>query len=174
MKRKSPLRRYVRPPQRAVRDPQRLERDRLRARTPDAPPSQKWTAWRNRNREGVTKRSWRCESIEPCALAGTQVHHPFGRIGEPWASASLIGLNLCMDHHNRVTGMVGSGLDVVLRDRLRLLSLSRLLAYLSPRIREVRVLGVDMIRMEPPRAAYERLIAFAQSAGVQPPGWREA
>lgn len=168
MKRKAPLRRYVRPPQRAVRDPQRLERDRLRARTPDPPPGQKWTAWRNRNREDVKKRGWRCESIEPCALGGTQVHHPFGRLGEPWASSSLIGLNLCMDHHNQAHS------DAAYRDRLRLLSLSRLLAYLAPRIREVRILGPDMIRTDPPRAAYERLIAIAQSAGVPPPGWREA
>lgn len=78
-----------------------------------------------------------------------------------------------MDHHSRATGEIGSGLDVILRDHLRQLSLTRLFNYLAPQIREVRSLGVDMIRTDPPRAVYERLITIAQSAGVAPPGWRE-
>lgn len=73
-----------------------------------------------------------------------------------------------MDHHNEAHS------EGAFRDRLRLLALSRLVAYLAPRIREVLELGEDMIRTEPPRAAYEWLITIAQSAGVPPPGWQEA
>lgn len=158
---------------RAARATLKKSADPADRRGPGRPPSQKWNGWRNREREHVRRRSWRCESPNQCAERGIQVHHTFGRISEPWASSRLCSLNLCMDHHNRVTGQVGLGLDVKLRDQMRMLALSRMAVYLGRRIPEVYELAADMIRTDPPRATFEWFITLAKSAGIGPPDWKE-
>lgn len=162
--RRTPLRRVG---LKAQRDTKRQEigPDGPRRRTP--PPRQKWAAWRNSQRELVKARSYGCESVDACSNRGSQVHHTFGRLGEPWASCYLVGLFLCMDCHERAHN------DFMYRDRLRGLALSRLTLFLSPFIPEVRSLGMDKIRTDPPRAAFEWLTSRARSAGISPPGWKE-
>lgn len=168
--RRKPLRRSTVPirrtPLKRQRRPQSQEMAPSGPRRRGPGSRQKWAAWRNSQRELVRARSYGCESVELCANQGSQVHHTFGRVGEPWASSYLIGLFLCMDCHNRAHA------DFMYRDRLRMLALTRLALFLSPLIPEVRASGQDRIKTEPPRAAFEWLVSSARRAGIPPPGWK--
>jgi hypothetical protein len=65
-----------------------------------------------------------------------------------------------------VTGKIG-GLNVGLRDDLRLKALTRMVIFLGP----VAQLELEKLKRADHRASYAWLKGRADAAGVPPPGW---
>lgn len=84
--------------------------------------------WRAQESLAVIKReTGLCElkMLPDCGTQGTDVHHNFGRVGEPWASWRHLCSLLCRGHHAQVTGEIGKGLNVKLRMKLRVTAAKR-------------------------------------------------
>lgn len=128
-------------------------------------------AWRDQEANAVHARV-RCE-VGRCREGGTGgAHHPFGRHDEPWGSSRLVQVLTCRGHHDRVTGTVGGGVDLQLRDDLRRLALERVRGYVSSErakagTRHTLVWMDDESESLPRRFAY--VLEVARLSGIEPP-----
>lgn len=105
-----------------------------------------------------------------CAQTGHQVHHPFGRVGEPWASSRLVCLLLCADHHERVT-VLNSKAHRADRDALRQLALMRMSNWLHDQLPQQTI--YPYVAGEDLRQHFGYLKNVATVYRLLPPGYTE-
>jgi hypothetical protein len=133
-----------------------------------------WRSWIDQERSAVQER--RLCDVGGCTKLGTDWHHPFGRSPEPWASSRLVTAWVCRDHHRRITGEVGSGLAVDLRDALRAAAVYALRAHVE-RIRSERGTRHTLTWVDEDGESLPSLFRFtisvAEANGIAPPHFDE-
>lgn len=110
-------------------DPSKKKRTaRIRPRSKK---SEAFLPWMGQEADAVRERAHgKCEAPR-CTEWGREVHHCYGRGNEPWSSWRYLCCLLCREHHAQVTGKLGTGLNVELREILRVDCAIRLAPALS-------------------------------------------
>jgi len=99
------------------------------------------------------------------------VHHPFGRLGEPWVSSRLVCVLICVEHHENVHMPRPSTSAHAVRDLLRLLACNRLRGWIHHELpRRNQDLG-PYTGAEGLRSYFDYLVNNAEINRLLPPGF---
>ncbi len=99
------------------------------------------------------------------------MHHPFGRLGEPWASSRLIATLVCFNDHERVHRPALSVDGRAVRDLLRLQACERLRAWLARQVSHTVTVFPYDVEKDTPRSYFAYLTTVADLNHIAPPGW---
>lgn len=165
---KPPVRRKPLSRSRPTRTGQDRRKPEARISAPKPAPAVRWEGWRKSQREYMRSHRPDCE-FPGCGSPGTQAHHPFGRVVEPWASSHLVCVRLCDGHHIDIH--IGSDVRAD-RETMRVVSVHRLRTWLQ---RELRGKGADLLTFRPDadttRQWFLYAVAMARLHDIDPPGY---
>lgn len=167
----------IRPSQKPIRRTRKAKAVRERSSggiVRHLPPEVRWRVWRAFNREAVVYGRHMCE-VPNCERHGEQWHHPFGRIGEPWVSSYLVTVLVCFSHHEVIHHPSPTQSQRVIRDQLRVISVTRLRTWLmlNSGLQAPITVNEYVPHRDELRAHFRYLVSVADLYALKPPGFKE-